>query len=80
MYKKSGKSGAKIADDLGIPHQTFYSWIKAYEKDGVNGFRGKGEVSSSHEEMVRLKKELEDVKMEREILKKAVAIFSKVKV
>lgn len=80
LCKNSGKPGSKIADDLGIPKQTLYQWIKDYEADGKEGFRGKGNIRPSNEEMFFLKKELADVKMERDILKKAIAIFSKQKV
>ncbi len=45
----------------------------------MNSFRGKGFVKASNEELFALKKELADVKEERDILKKAVAIFSKKK-
>lgn len=77
LCKNSGKSAAKIAEDLGIPKQTFYQWVKDYEEDGEEGFRGKGNIRPSNEELYFLKKELADVKMERDILKKVIAIFSK---
>lgn len=79
LCKSSGKAARKIAEDLGIPNQTLYQWIKDYEVDGEEGFRGKGNVRPSNEELYFLKKELADVKMERDILKKAIAIFSKQK-
>jgi transposase len=77
LCKNSGKPAGKIASDLGIPKQTLYQWIKDYEADGKEGFRGKGNIRPSNEELYFLKKELTDVKMERDILKKAIAIFSK---
>ena len=40
-------------------------------------FIGKGRLRPADDELRRLKKELEDVKQERDILKKALAIFSK---
>lgn len=80
LYKHSGKTGRQLADDLGIPKGTLYQWIKEYEKEGDQGFRGKGIIRSSNEELYKLRKELEDTKLERDILKKAVAIFSKQKV
>jgi transposase-like protein len=79
LYKNGGKSAAKVAADLGIPRGTLYQWVKEYEREGKQGFRGKGVIRSSNEEMYRLRKELEDTKLERDILKKAVAIFSKLK-
>ena len=79
LCKNSEKSVAKIASDLGVPKQTLYQWVKDYQIDGENGFRGKGNIRSSNEEVFFLKKELADVKMEHDILKKALAIFSKQK-
>ena len=74
---KNGKGIAQICRDLGIPESTFAGWIKQFEKEGNNSFPGSGNIKSSNEEIYYLKKELEDVKMQRDILKKAVAIFSK---
>jgi transposase len=44
-------------------------------EENVRAFPGHG--NPRDEELTRLRKELADVKMERDILKKAVAIFSK---
>lgn len=76
---KGGKSASNVCKDLGIPEPTFYYWLDQYEKEKEDSFKGSGKPKASNEEVVRLKKELEDVKMERDILKKAVAIFSKQK-
>jgi transposase len=76
---KNGKRASEISRDLGVPEGTFYYWVEQYGKEGENSFRGSGTPKASNEEVVRLRKELETVKMERDILKKAVAIFSKQK-
>ena len=77
---KEGKMGARqICRDLGIPESTFSDWITKYEEYGEAGFPGSGRVMDSAKERVALKKELEDVKLERDILKKALAIFSRKK-
>jgi transposase len=76
---KSGKKAADVCRDLGIPDATFYYWIEQYGQEEENSFRGSGKPKASNEETMRLRKELEDVKLERDILKKAVAIFSKQK-
>ena len=78
-FLSQDKPARKIAEHFGISDKTFYSWIKEYKENGVNSFRGKGTVKASNEELFALKKELADVKEERDILKKAVAIFSKKK-
>ena len=76
---KGGKSITEVCKDLGIPTGTFFGWLKNHDVDKDNSFRGSGVPKASNEEIVKLKKELEDAKLERDILKKAVAIFSKQK-
>jgi len=77
---KEGKMGARqICRDLGIPESTFSGWITKYEEYGETGFPGSGRVMDSEKERLSIKKELEDVKLERDILKKALAIFSRQK-
>ena len=74
---KSGKPGTDICNDLGIPHATFWTWLKKLDTEGAASFTGSGNIKPSNEETYRLKKELDEVKMERDILKKALAIFSR---
>lgn len=76
---KNGKSGSDICKDLGIPPATFWGWLKQCNTEGATSFTGSGNVKPANEEAHRLKKELDDVKMERDILKKALAIFSRQK-
>lgn len=66
---------AKVAENLGIPQGTLQQWINNYKIDG-NKYTGKETLSFEAAEFSRLRKELSDVKLERDILKKAVAIFS----
>lgn len=79
LYRESGKSLACIAQDLGIPLTTLAQWVKQFKEHGESGFPGSGALLPCNEELVRLRKELADVRQERDILKKAVAIFSKAK-
>jgi len=79
LCQESGKPQEEIAKNLGIPKSTLYTWIKEYQKNGEKGFQGSGIVKPCNEELYLLRKELADVKQERDILKKAVAIFSKAK-
>lgn len=75
-YLNSGKPARVIAEHFGINEKTFYAWIKDYKKDGSKSFKGKGIVKNSNEELIALKREIADLRLERDILKKAVAIFS----
>lgn len=75
----SEKTVEEIARDLGIAHSNLRRWRAQYSKNGEMAFPGKGKqrLNPQEEEIRRLKKELYDVKQERDILKKAVAIFTK---
>lgn len=79
LYKESGKTCDEVAKNLGIPKSTLYTWALEYQDSGDQGFKGSGTPKPCNEELYRLRKELSDVKMERDILKKAVAIFSRPK-
>lgn len=76
-YRESGKKLVEVADDLGVPRTTFYAWVNDFAKHGEESFSGSGVIKPCNEDLYRLKKQLADVTMERDILKKAVAIFSK---
>ena len=76
LYLKSNRSCRELGKELGIPSDTLTGWVKRYKRDGEDGFPGKGHVKASDEELVKLRKELAIVREERDILKKAVGIFS----
>jgi transposase len=69
----------KIAEDLGIRENMLWRWKKEFRKAGSRSFPGQGtrqEGTELEEKYRRLENELHTVMMERDILKKAVAIFS----
>ena len=68
----------EIADELGIDKGLLYRWRKELKKYEGNSFPGQGtpKMTDLEREVARLRKELRDAKMEREILKKAISIFS----
>ena len=75
MTISSDKSTAQIARELGVKVTTLYSWVNK-EKDSE---KSNDEISKAElfDELSRLKKELADVKEQRDILKKATAYFAK---
>ena len=75
----SEKSVEEIARDLRVAHSNLRRWRAQYRKNGELAFPGNGKqrLTPQEEEMRRLKKELYNVRQERDILKKALAIFSK---
>jgi len=76
---QSGKTIEKVACDLGISPHNLNRWRKEYRKRGQLAFPGHGKenLTPKEEESRRLKKELIDITQERDILKKALAIFTK---
>lgn len=68
---------AQVANDLGIDQSVLRRWIMQHQEDPEQSFPGKGRLKERDEEIRRLERELARVKEERDILKKAVAIFSK---
>jgi len=69
----------EIAEELDIRPELLYRWRNEYQRYDNNSFPGKGKpkMTDSEREIARLKKELRDAQMERDILKKAVSIFSR---
>lgn len=81
LYQASERSYKQVADELGIPQATLVGWVSDYEKAGAkaDAFPGKGHLKPSDAEVAQLRKELAIVKEERDILKKALGIFSSVR-
>lgn len=77
LMEVTDKKITEVEDDLGIGRGCLSRWYRELqgEKNGVKSFPGNG--NPRDEELARLRKELAIVKEEREILRKAVAIFSK---
>jgi transposase len=73
----SGKSVKTIAAELGISDNTLFNWKKKYLEDAKNAFPGKGHLKPEQEELRKKDKEIARLKMERDILKKAIAYFTK---
>ena len=73
---KSGRKVKEVSEEYNLNDSMLRRWRREYEiKPG--DFSKKRELSGEELEIKRLKKELQDTKLERDILKKAVSIFSK---
>ena len=77
LVQSSGKSITQIARDLGIADSTLHHWCKLEASQGEQAFPGSGHQTAQEEELRRLKRELEVVRQERDILKKVVHIYSR---
>jgi transposase len=75
----SGKPTREVADELGIRAELISRWKRELDQYREGSFSGHGNVNMTDEqkEIARLKKELKDAQIERDILKKAVGIFSR---
>jgi transposase len=71
-----GNTQAAIEKDLGIGQGVISRWKREFERDGEQAFPGKGRLKPQDEQMRSLRRKVERLRRERDILKKAVAIFS----
>lgn len=73
---ESGRSTRELSEEYGVASDLLRRWRREYSsKQG--DFSKKVELSSDQIEIRQLRKEVADIKTERDILKKAVSIFSK---
>ena len=70
---------SELARELGIQVSLLYKWRKDFQEYGEGSFPGKGnlKLTPEQERLHELEKKLKDAEMERDILKKAISIFSK---
>lgn len=68
----------QVSEELDIPYSVLHRWRKESKTYGKNRFpgRGKPKLTDEQKEIATLKRQLKDVSLENEILKKAVSIFS----
>jgi len=72
LFRSSDRSRSEVARSLGISDGSLNTWLKAAERDEVPGALD----ASERAELVRLRKENKDLRMDREILRKAAAYFA----
>lgn len=77
LVKEQGYRITEASRNLGIDDSIVRRWVKEYSQDKEAAFPGNGRMSPEQEEIRRLRKENEQLRMEREILKKAAAFFAK---
>jgi transposase-like protein len=79
LTKEPGRTVATVAENLGIGKDLIYRWRREHRTRHELAFPGNGrEALTSQQQKIReLEKKLQDTEMERDILKKAMAIFSR---
>jgi transposase len=74
---EAGRTVAGVARDLGISANVLHVWRAKLKSEGSSAFPGKGHQGPEQEELRRLRRQLAEVTEERDILKKALAVFSR---
>ncbi len=74
LVRRSDKSLATLAKDLGVADQTLRNWVWQAEPDGG---AGDGLTLGEREELRELRREVRTLRQEREILKQAAAFFAR---
>jgi transposase len=77
LVLEKGVPVRKVARDLDIHPNLLHQWRRMFLAEGDVAFVGKGNLKPEDAELKRLQKELDEVKEERDILKKALGVFSK---
>ena len=70
-----GKTVASAARDLGLTESSLRNWVEQARADRTKGKTGL--TTAEREELARLRKEVRELRMERDVLKKATAFFAK---
>lgn len=73
---QTNKTLDEFADDMGISRSSLSRWRSEFRNDPQQAFPGKGHPKERDAEITKLKKQLRQAEMERDVLKKALAIFS----
>ena len=76
LLAKGGKSAAELERELGITNGMLLKWRQRYKMNGQQQTLEPSDLEAANEEIRRLRRDLEVTSQERDILKKAIAIFS----
>jgi transposase len=77
LVRDRGVSTAQASRDLDVHANLLGRWIKDFESDPGQAFPGQGKMKPEQLEIERLRYEVQKLKAERDILKKAAAYFAK---
>ena len=77
LVETSTRPVSEIARELGVHPNLVHKWRNTVLADRDHPFPGKGKLKPAEEEARKLRRELDLITEERDILKKALAVFSR---
>lgn len=77
LVTEQGYSLREAARNLDVSEKQLRKWKRSLEEQGQQAFPGKGNLPPEQQEIRRLKEEVQRLRMERDILKKATAFFAR---
>ncbi len=66
-----------VGKEIGVSEGVLGRWVREFSDDKQEAFPGKGVRKSKDQEIYELKREIDGIREERDILKKAIAVFSR---
>ncbi len=77
LVVEEGRKASEVENNLGIGKSLVSRWIREFKEDPEHAFPGQGRLKEPDEALRHLERENKILKEERDILKKAISIFSK---
>ena len=77
LVRERGVTISQAAKDLDLHQNVLRKWVRDHAENGTRAFPGRGKQRPDDAEVPRLRRELAKTKAERDILKKAIAFFTK---
>lgn len=77
LVRDRGVSVAQASRDLDVHENVLRKWVREFGSDPVQAFPGQGQMKPEQHEIERLRREVNKLKAERDILKKAAAFFAR---
>jgi transposase len=77
LVRERDVSVAQAARDLDVHENVLRKWVQQLADDPLEAFPGSGKMKAAEAEIERLRREVQKLKAERDILKKAAAYFAK---
>jgi transposase len=77
LVRERGVSVAQAGRDLDVHENVLRKWVKEFGSDPAQAFSGQGQMKPEQLEIERLRREVNKLRAERDILKKAAAFFAK---